>query len=117
MRVSSNDLFRVTTIRLRGTFRAEDAERIQEAFRKARGTDLLVIDVREAQLLDPSLLRPAREANRPQVRIIGDEDPSRQTSARVQTVATVSFPAPAKISGVQWEEFVVEQPGPTGRSE
>lgn len=117
----SEALFRVTVLRMRGRFELPHCDDVAAMMQRARGTDLLLIDVADATLDEAvwaQIVRPDRAdygGIRPQIRVSGAKENSRAEQlnqhARLAFLERVTVPEPAKIRGVQWEEFDLEASG------
>lgn len=110
------DLFRVTFMRFSGTLSTEMHALVEETLARARGTDLLVIDLREA-ILDGTVPRFARaeRARGPQIRIItsvhGPLVAPGNNQRRVQVLTDIHVGCPGKVAGLLWEEIALDARG------
>ena len=114
-------LFRVTVLRFRGKFRSgRDSCNVDEFMKRARGSDLMLIDIGESSFDGTTwneILRPDRLLNsrkRPHIRVIGAlaSHPAQACGdPRVFFLPNITLPSPTKVSGVVWEEFGLEPLG------
>ncbi len=114
----SDTLFRITVARFDGKFTRDMREHVEETLKRARGTDVLVIDLNNADFEDASSLRFVRDdyctqVTKPQVRILNGGDAlkcgriSERDRERVQMLSGTRCLCPGNIPGVFWEDVVL----------